>query len=667
MTEERTKTSLPRPETAQPQDEGEEDDMPMPMPAKVKKRKTLRNEQNYLNQLPNASMYEKSYMHRAIVTHVLVTPCTQFLITASKDGHVKFWKKMPDGVEFVKHYKAHMGPIASLVCSEDGLRLCSAGSEDCHLKFYDVLGFDMVHMISLDYRPHLCQWLHHRRLAVTEYQSPVVRLYDSAAATNVPLSIFSKIHHSPIVVMAFHSAFQCMISSDTKGMIEYWNVESGSTDDVHVTAGLEFTFKLDTGLYDLVKFKTQATSIAVSPDGSAFALTAQDKHVRVFDFASGKLRRKYDESLAVFEDAQAEGTLKLDALDFGRRVAMEKELDASACHSETTTVTPASNVTFDASGKFILFPTLLGIKIINVVTNELKVVCGRVENTERFLAVALFQGESVSDSQYTGGSTASKKIKFMSDSIPSTGANRDNPTSTSSDPTLFCLAFKRHRFYCFSRREPLEQEDGDDDETLGRDVLNEKPTREELLENADSKQVQLGHLAVLHTTMGDIFMKLYAEECPRTVENFCTHARNGYYDKTIFHRVIKNFMVQAGDPEGDGTGGESIWGGEFEDEFHRNLRHDRPFTVSMANAGPGTNGSQFFITTGTCVVRFDMWFDCLTGTKSSIVPTPWLDNKHTVFGRVEKSMDTVSAIEAVAVDKFDKPLDDISIINIDIM
>ncbi|KAJ1620348.1 cyclophilin-like domain-containing protein, partial [Pavlovales sp. CCMP2436] len=143
-------------------------------------------------------------------------------------------------------------------------------------------------------------------------------------------------------------------------------------------------------------------------------------------------------------------------------------------------------------------------------------------------------------------------------------------------------------------------------------------------------------------------------EYPRTVENFVTHARNEpplllimpmirYYDGIMFHRVIKGFMLQSGDPLGDGTGGTSIWGSEFEDEFHRSLRHDRPFTVSMANAGPGTNGSQFFITT---------------------VPTPWLDNKHTVFGRVVKGMDVCLAIEKVKCTKQDRPVEEIKILGV---
>lgn len=121
----------------------------------------------------------------------------------------------------------------------------------------------------------------------------------------------------------------------------------------------------------------------------------------------------------------------------------------------------------------------------------------------------------------------------------------------------------------------------------------------------------------MHTVFGDIQVALF-KECQKTVENFCVHSKNGYYNGNIFHRVIKGFMIQTGDPTGiklmfnyifhygtvkifktilgTGLGGESIWGGEFEDEIRSHLKHDRPYTLSMANAGPNTNGSQFFIT-----------------------------------------------------------------------
>lgn len=132
---------------------------------------------------------------------------------------------------------------------------------------------------------------------------------------------------------------------------------------------------------------------------------------------------------------------------------------------------------------------------------------------------------------------------------------------------------------------------------------------------------RLASSATIHTTMGDITCTLFYKEVPKTVENFAVHSRNGYYNGHIFHRVIKQFMVQTGDPtgiliwlyikealwlivffcKGNGTGGTSIWGREFEDEFHPNLKHDKPYTLSMANAGPNTNGSQFFVTVIPCV------------------------------------------------------------------
>ena len=144
----------------------------------------------------------------------------------------------------------------------------------------------------------------------------------------------------------------------------------------------------------------------------------------------------------------------------------------------------------------------------------------------------------------------------------------------------------------------------------------------------------------LHTNHGDITLKLFNDKAPKACENFSTHARNGYYDKVIFHRVIDGFMIQGGDPTGTGRGGKSIWGKPFEDEVKNGLRFDRKGLLAMANAGPCTNGSQFFIT---------------------LVPTGYLTDKHTIFGEVEAGMDVVEAIGKVATGPGDRPSKDVAI------
>jgi cyclophilin family peptidyl-prolyl cis-trans isomerase len=128
------------------------------------------------------------------------------------------------------------------------------------------------------------------------------------------------------------------------------------------------------------------------------------------------------------------------------------------------------------------------------------------------------------------------------------------------------------------------------------------------------------YMATLTTDKGDIVVELFADKTPVTVNNFVFLAREGFYDGTLFHRVISDFMVQGGDPTGTGRGGP---GYRFSDEFVSSLKHDKPGVLSMANAGPGTNGSQFFITH---------------------VPTPHLNNKHTVFGQVVSGMDVILSI-----------------------
>ncbi len=135
-------------------------------------------------------------------------------------------------------------------------------------------------------------------------------------------------------------------------------------------------------------------------------------------------------------------------------------------------------------------------------------------------------------------------------------------------------------------------------------------------------------IVVLETNIGKVELKMYPKVAPLAVENFTTHVKNGYYNGLIFHRIIKGFMIQGGDPTGTGSGGESIWKKDFKDEFANNVVFDKPFLLAMANRGPVTNGSQFFIT---------------------LAPTGWLNGKHTIFGEVVKGKNVVQKMENVSV------------------
>ena len=143
---------------------------------------------------------------------------------------------------------------------------------------------------------------------------------------------------------------------------------------------------------------------------------------------------------------------------------------------------------------------------------------------------------------------------------------------------------------------------------------------------------------VFETSVGAYVVELYTAHAQNTCYNFSELARSGYYNRTVFHRVIKDVMVQGGDPTGTGRGGESVFGGKFGDEITRELKHVGAGVLAMANSGPNTNGSQFYLT---------------------LAPTPWLDGKHTVFGRVCAGMGTVKKLGLVPVDGADRPLTDV--------
>ena len=607
----------------QPEDD-DNDDFVGPMPtdmAKVKKKRYLEHEHTYLENIPSSERYEKSYMHRDAVTHVAVTK-TDFLITTSEDGHVKFWKKQERGIEFVKHFRAHLGPVIDMDVSSNGELMCTI-SQDKALKVFDVINFDMINMIKLSFIPSLCKWVYSSgsrlcTVAVVETGKNCINIYDGKGNAE-PVHVLDRLHSSEVTCISYNPVFKVAVSTDRIGMVEYWNGQEKHY--AFPKSVVKFKFKTDTDLYTLAKEKTYAATLTMSPNGKLFACFCADKRIRVFHFLTGKISRVFNESLETYVELQR-SKAQLANMEFGRRVAVERELEKSPKNLFR------NNLIFDETSNFILYATMLGVKVLNLVTNKCCRMIGKPENM-RLLNIAMFQGS----------------INKMKAALTMDMKASNNPglQLSDNDPAIFASAYKKKRFYIFSKFSPEDVEDASGE----RDVFNERPTKEEIMAATQvQSEKRISHSAVMHTSVGDIHLKLFPNECPKSVENFCVHAKNGYYNGHIFHRVIKGFMVQTGDPSGVGTGGESIWGKEFEDEFHPSLRHDRPYTLSMANAGPNTNGSQFFIT---------------------VVPTPWLDNKHTVFGRVTSGMEVVHSIASVKVHpKTDKPYDDVLIININV-
>jgi len=215
-----------------------------------------------------------------------------------------------------------------------------------------------------------------------------------------------------------------------------------------------------------------------------------------------------------------------------------------------------------------------------------------------------------------------------------------------------------------------EEQDEKTDDNSSNEATNEEATT--MYPQLSNEVAANEALVVMNTTMGPIKIKLFPEQAPKTVENFLTHAENGYYDGIIFHRVIKDFMIQGGDPTGTGTGGESIYGDSFEDEFTMDLFNLRG-ALSMANAGPNTNGSQFFIVQASnppataAQLTQGGWPEEIAKAYEENGGTPHLDQKHTVFGQVIEGMDVVDKIASAETDRSDKPVEEISIESIEII
>ncbi|KAI1115155.1 cyclophilin-type peptidyl-prolyl cis-trans isomerase [Nemania sp. NC0429] len=594
-----------------------DDDMGPQLPsatAPKKKRRVLPYEKLFVDALPKSSRYSKSLMHKEQLAFVTVTR-TEFLITSSVDGVVKFWKKVAQGIEFVKEFKAHQGEIRSVSASQDGRSFATAGVDNT-IKIFDVITFDLLAMLPLDFTPRCICWVHRRGaslplLAVSDDAKPLIYIYDGRGEAQTPLHTVKGLHRKVVSLMAFNDSHDCVVSADTDGMLEYWSPSSNYEKPNGV-----FQYKSSTNLFDFKKAKAVPVSLTISPSGHQFvSFSLPDRKIRIFDFATAKLYRTYDESLQAVEEMQQGGTAtqKLDDVEFGRRLAAERETESGSLRNYT-------NVIFDESGHFILYGSIVGVKVLNTFTNQVVKVYGKDEHL-RPINLAIYQGQPQKKNVTTVAMAASNNPLLQE--------------SEARDPILVVTSVGKARFYMFTNEEEISRSE--------RDVQNEKPTFLNPKKAAQAKKAETGTSAVIHTSYGDIHIRLFPDAAPKAVENFVTHSKRGYYNGTIFHRVIRKFMIQGGDPLGDGTGGESIWGREFEDEFST-LKHDKPYTVSMANAGPNTNGSQFFITTEK---------------------TPWLDNKHTIFGRAVQGLDVIHKIENTRTYK-EKPEDDIKILNIDV-
>lgn len=550
-----------------------DDDMGPQLPsaaAPKKKRRVLPYERLYVSALPKSTRYAKSLMHKEQLSFVTMTPGgTDFLITTSVDGVAKFWKKVAEGIEFVKEFRAHQGEILAVSVSADGRSFATAGA-DKSVKIFDVITFDLLAMLPLDYTPRCVCWVHRKGaslplLAVSDDSNTLVHIYDGRGEKQEPIHTIKGLHKSPVSLMAFNDAYDCVVSTDGNGMVEYWSPSSNYEKPDNV-----FQYKSSTNLFEFKKARSRPISLTISPSGHQFVtLSWPDRRIRVFDFATAKLHRTYDESMQVIEEVQRAGTAlqRLEPVEFGRRLALERLVELPAYQDK-------ANVIFDESGNFIIYGSISGIKVLNTYTNQVVKVFGKDEQF-RALNLAIYQGAP----QKKGVTTVAM-------------AASNNPLleeSEATDPILFATGVGKVRFYMFTNEEEISKS--------SRDIVNERPTADgSKLKAAQEKKAETGTAAVIHTTYGDIHIRLFPDAAPKAVENFVTHSKRGYYNNTIFHRVIRKFMIQCGDPLGDGTGGESIWGKEFADEFS-SLKHDKPYTVSMANAGPNTNGSQFFITT----------------------------------------------------------------------
>lgn len=432
---------------------------------KNKRPRITKQEQIFLDNLPSCEAYERSFMHRDIISHVRMTK-TQFLITASVDGYIKFWKKTTTGIEFVKSFKSHVGPIEDISVTDGGSELASIARVDRSVKIFDIVSFDMINMFDLEFEPGCVEWADstatgNENLLISDSQSSKIYVFDARQAGGEPKRVLNDIHDSIVCRMRLNSRYKLIVSADIKGKLELWTCRNGFYKPIRQPL-LSFNelSETDLGMYegkndDVTGIRIH--HISFTPNGQFFAITSSDRMIRVFKLKTGKLVRIFDESIGTLERNHKESP-QMSIIDFARKMAIERDI-------EKNSMTRYENAVFDESGNFLIYPSMLGAKIWNWRNQTHLRSLGKDETNFRPLCLSLFQGL-----------VFEKTVRRF---------NVDTLDSGISDPSLYCSSYKKNRFYCFSNRyfeeTTSEELGGEKIEIKDRDIFNEKPSREETL------------------------------------------------------------------------------------------------------------------------------------------------------------------------------------------
>lgn len=547
------------------------------------KNMTEDSETNILSTVPSGEMYFRSYMHRDNLQFVAASQLYKFFITMSVDGIIKFWHADKTEIEFVKQIQPYEGPFNSFSISKDQENI-AIGTKNGKIIICRIQSFEMLTKIDLGEKTDVNLCYIQDPNALNQYLA--VNL-----GTEKSIKIINPLKESKeeqlIREFSLNNNFITSMSFSFATGIGLSVDKSGMIvfwDIYGKCPNFGYTL-FQSNFLELMSIKgtgSKVVSSCFSDDGNSFVVCCSDWLVREFDIRTGKIIRRFSDEL---DGSKMYG---LDQDTYNTRISLEIQKRENNSYFNAMYI---SNI--------LVVPSAFGIKFYDSTTGTLMRIIGRIELQERYNSVAFLYSDV---------------------------------------PMLISTAFDKQRFYLFTN------ENG---QSGKRDAYNEKVTEEIIKTTAKAPRTVsavLPKIANIHTMMGDIKIEMFPDECPLTVENFVTHSKRGYYDNTRIFRVERDFCIQMGDPTGTGIGGESIWGGFFEDEALDNGHtFDQGYMVGMANEGKNTNGSQFFITNN---------------------PAPSLNGKHTCWARVIGGKDIIQKIMTVELDKHRHPVEPILLVNV---